>query len=237
MTQGCNNIVISWLYRTCWNNLETSLIISTKLLPACSTLVDNLGQAVRNNLLTACWQSSTRCAIFTRVHYGSTCTSAENNVLNQFARTFIDIIFLWYWFLLYTGWIRNLWWFERTIWVLRSSKLKFNSLIRYFSLMSHVCHVFLISIFFPASVKYVWPGCDIFSYWISGDCICFVFGQMFWSSARCHRYTTTTPQCAEIKAHFHSGKFSAERRMCKMWLADTNFQLLTMIFSLKIFNF
>jgi hypothetical protein len=38
---------------------------------------------------------------------------------------------------------------------------------------------------------------------------------MFWSSARCHRYTTTTPQCAEIKAHFHSGKFSAERKMCK----------------------
>jgi hypothetical protein len=27
-TQGCNNIVISWLYRTCWNNLATSLIIS-----------------------------------------------------------------------------------------------------------------------------------------------------------------------------------------------------------------
>ena len=45
-----------------------------------------------------------------------------------------------------------------------------------------------------------------------------------------------------LKAHFHLGKFSAERKFCKMWLADTNFpseknfevenfQLLTMIFS------
>ena len=49
------------------------------------------------------------------------------------------------------------------------------------------------------------------------------------------------PQQA-LKAHFQSGKFSAERKFCKMWLADTNFpvgknfevenfQLLTMIFS------
>ena len=45
-----------------------------------------------------------------------------------------------------------------------------------------------------------------------------------------------------FKAHFHSGKFSAERKFCKMLLADANFpsgknfeienfQLLTMIFS------
>ena len=26
-----------------------------------------------------------------------------------------------------------------------------------------------------------------------------------------------------LKAHFHSGKFSAERKFCEMWLADTNF--------------
>jgi hypothetical protein len=26
-----------------------------------------------------------------------------------------------------------------------------------------------------------------------------------------------------LKAHFHSRKFSAERKICKMWLADTNF--------------
>jgi hypothetical protein len=36
-TQGCNNIAIS-----CWNNLVTSLIISTRLLTACSKLVDGL---------------------------------------------------------------------------------------------------------------------------------------------------------------------------------------------------
>jgi hypothetical protein len=39
--QGCNNIVISWLYRTCRNNLATSLIISTRLFQA----VNNLWQA------------------------------------------------------------------------------------------------------------------------------------------------------------------------------------------------
>jgi hypothetical protein len=26
-----------------------------------------------------------------------------------------------------------------------------------------------------------------------------------------------------VKAHFHSGKFFAERKFCKTWLADTNF--------------
>jgi hypothetical protein len=52
MLQGCNNIVISWLCRTCWNNLATSLIILTRLLlTACSKLVDNLGQAVRTQLV------------------------------------------------------------------------------------------------------------------------------------------------------------------------------------------
>jgi hypothetical protein len=50
------NIVILWLYRTCWNNLATSLIISTSLLQAvnltsCSILVDNLWQAVRTQLV------------------------------------------------------------------------------------------------------------------------------------------------------------------------------------------
>jgi hypothetical protein len=43
-TQGCNNIVISWLYRTWWNNLATSLIIPTRLL-----------QDV-NSLFQTCWQ-------------------------------------------------------------------------------------------------------------------------------------------------------------------------------------
>ena len=51
---GCNNIVIPWLYRTCWNNLVTSLIISTRLLPIVNSLfqtVDNLWQAVRRQLV------------------------------------------------------------------------------------------------------------------------------------------------------------------------------------------
>jgi hypothetical protein len=53
-TQGCNNIVISWLYRMCWNNLATSLIISIRLLQlltTCSILVLYLGQAVQTQLV------------------------------------------------------------------------------------------------------------------------------------------------------------------------------------------
>ncbi len=72
-TQCCNNIVISWLYQTCWNNLATSLIISTRLLQIvnnCCILVDNLGQAVR----TTCWQLVgrlvTSCEIFACVGLG-----------------------------------------------------------------------------------------------------------------------------------------------------------------------
>jgi hypothetical protein len=41
-------------YRTCWNNLATSLIISTRLLQIVISLfqiVDNLGQAVRTQLV------------------------------------------------------------------------------------------------------------------------------------------------------------------------------------------
>jgi hypothetical protein len=60
MTQGCNIIVISWLYRTCWNNLATSLIVSTRLLQ------------VVNSLFQTSWRLvgrlATRCEIFTRVH-------------------------------------------------------------------------------------------------------------------------------------------------------------------------
>jgi hypothetical protein len=58
-TQGCNNIVISWLYRTCWNNLATSLITSTKLLQLLTRVVPNLlttwDKQCEHNLLPACW--------------------------------------------------------------------------------------------------------------------------------------------------------------------------------------
>jgi hypothetical protein len=47
-TQGCNNIVISRLHRTCWNNLATSLIIPTRLL-----------QLHINKLFQTCWQLGT----------------------------------------------------------------------------------------------------------------------------------------------------------------------------------
>jgi hypothetical protein len=56
-TQGCNNIVISWLDRTCWNNLATSLIISTRLLQVVNSLFqtcyNNWEQAVRTQLVDA----------------------------------------------------------------------------------------------------------------------------------------------------------------------------------------
>jgi hypothetical protein len=52
--QGCNNTAISWLCRTCWNNLVTSLIISTRLLQIVNSLFQTcwqLGQAVRAQLI------------------------------------------------------------------------------------------------------------------------------------------------------------------------------------------
>jgi hypothetical protein len=53
-TQGCNNIVISWLYRTCWNNPATSLIIRWQV-----------GTSSAN---TTCWRLvgrlATRCETF-----------------------------------------------------------------------------------------------------------------------------------------------------------------------------
>jgi hypothetical protein len=55
--QGCNNIVISWLDRTCWNNLATSLIISTRLLQVVNSLFqtcyNNWEQAMRTQLVDA----------------------------------------------------------------------------------------------------------------------------------------------------------------------------------------
>jgi hypothetical protein len=56
-TQGCNNIVISWLYRTCWNNLVTSLILSTRLLQLVPNLSTTWDKQCEHNLLTAWWQT------------------------------------------------------------------------------------------------------------------------------------------------------------------------------------
>jgi uncharacterized membrane protein len=74
-TQTFNNIVISWLYRTCWNNLATNLIISTRLLQlltACSKLVDNLGQAVRTQLVDGLLADLLQDTRFLRLYTGNT---------------------------------------------------------------------------------------------------------------------------------------------------------------------
>jgi hypothetical protein len=67
-TQGCNKIVISWLYRTCWNNLATSLIISTRLLQVVNNLFQTCWQLGTSSANTTCWQLvgrlATRCEIF-----------------------------------------------------------------------------------------------------------------------------------------------------------------------------
>jgi hypothetical protein len=71
MTQGCNNIVMSWLYRTCWNNLLTSLIISRRFLQVVNSLFQTCWQLGTSSANTTCWRLvgrlATRCEIFTRV--------------------------------------------------------------------------------------------------------------------------------------------------------------------------
>jgi hypothetical protein len=71
-TQGCNNIVISWLHRTCWNNLATSLIISTRLLQFVNSLFQTCWQLGTSSAKTTCWRLvgrlATRCKIFACVH-------------------------------------------------------------------------------------------------------------------------------------------------------------------------
>jgi hypothetical protein len=84
MLQGwrhsCNNIVISWLYRTCWNNLATSLIISTRLLQVVNSLLNLLtswDKQCEHNLLTACWQTCCKMWDF----YACTLISAINEII------------------------------------------------------------------------------------------------------------------------------------------------------------
>jgi hypothetical protein len=74
-TQGCNNIDISWLYQTCWNNLATSLIISTSLLQVVNSLFQTCWQLETSSANTTCWRLvgrlATRCEIFTCVPLSS----------------------------------------------------------------------------------------------------------------------------------------------------------------------
>ena len=79
MTQGCNNIVISWLYRACWNNFVTSLIISTRLLQIVNILFQICWQLVL--LTTACWQTLLlKTCVFTRKN-AQVVTTCSNAVL------------------------------------------------------------------------------------------------------------------------------------------------------------
>jgi hypothetical protein len=66
LLQGCSNksegwqhkvVTISWPYWTCWNNLATSLIVSTRLLQVVSYLLTTWDKQCEHNLLTACWQT------------------------------------------------------------------------------------------------------------------------------------------------------------------------------------
>jgi hypothetical protein len=62
-TWGCNNIVISWLHRTCWNNLATSTIISTWLLQVVNFLFQKCWQLGTSSANTTCWRLVGRLAI------------------------------------------------------------------------------------------------------------------------------------------------------------------------------
>ena len=76
-TQCCNNIFISWLYQTCWSNLATSLIISTRLLPIVNSLLHTCWQLGSSSANTTCWRLVgrlvvvTSCEIFARVLFSS----------------------------------------------------------------------------------------------------------------------------------------------------------------------
>ncbi len=71
--QPCNILVISRLYQTCWNNLATSLIMSSSLLQIVNSLYqtccNNMGTSSAN---TTCWQLVNR--------FVTTCLQACNNL-------------------------------------------------------------------------------------------------------------------------------------------------------------
>ena len=58
-TQDCNNIVISWLYQSCWNNLVTSLIVPSSLLRVVNSLFQTCSTSNAN---TTCQQLVNRLA-------------------------------------------------------------------------------------------------------------------------------------------------------------------------------
>jgi hypothetical protein len=77
MLQGWRHKVVTillhapGLYWTCWNNLATNLIISTRLLQVVNSLLQTCWQLGTSSANTTCWRLvgrlATRCEIFTRV--------------------------------------------------------------------------------------------------------------------------------------------------------------------------
>jgi hypothetical protein len=63
--------LIQNLYRTCWNNLATSLIIATRLLQVVNSLFHTCWQLATSSAKTTCWRLvgrlATRCELFARV--------------------------------------------------------------------------------------------------------------------------------------------------------------------------
>jgi hypothetical protein len=98
-TQGCNNIVISWLYRIRWNNLATSLIISTSLLQVVNCLLQTCWQLGTSSANTTCWRLivgrlATRCEIFTCFSaFRAKALRLERDKINPFR--FYEHIYAW----------------------------------------------------------------------------------------------------------------------------------------------
>jgi hypothetical protein len=97
-TQGCYNIVISRLYRTCWNNVATSLIISTRLLQVVNSLFQTCWQLVTSSANTTCWRLvgrlATRCEIFTCVYACTPCgTHVKTHKLQQTCSRLVAMLF------------------------------------------------------------------------------------------------------------------------------------------------
>ena len=90
-TQGCNSIVISWLYRTYWNNLATTLIMPSSLLQVVNSSFQTCWQLGTSAVNTTCWwlagRLATRCEILTqsidKTTYHIIWISQENIVASQ----------------------------------------------------------------------------------------------------------------------------------------------------------
>ena len=102
-TQGCSNIVISWLLQLCWHNLVTSLITSTRLLQFVNSLFQTCWQLVTSRANTTCrrlvCRLATSCEIFTsRCVLGMIIKLTQSRFLLRFS----------FWWMRKSGSIRNI---------------------------------------------------------------------------------------------------------------------------------